>query len=485
MSETEGQTPEKMSDLAEDLKIPEELKHRALDLFKKAKEVAYALQYDYAIEMYLDGLAAWPTALEEGHKPLRDIALRRQAGGGKKSGFGDKSRFKSLPGKSPRENMLKAEYLLSKDPNNPTHMTNMVKGALSGGFNKTAFWMANILFERNIQADKPSFDTYKFLMKAYSQLEEYAWAVKACTMARQIKPTDNELNETMRNLSAQATMQEGKYDEDRDFRDSIKDRQSQEELQDQELHMRSHKKQDEMIANARREYLVEPTHPGKVNALVDLLCDKEDKEQEDQAFDILEKAYAQTDQFHFKKRAGEIKIKQFNRLARNCKKKLLQNPNNPELKKKFQKAQNLALQTELDHYRLCVDNYPTDQSMKFEYAKRLVRAQKYDDAIPFFQEARSNPRHRLGALSQIGQCFFYKKWFAEAIDTFLQALNMVESQEGQLAKELRYNLGRAHEANGNIDEALKSFSKVAQIDFNYLDVRKRVDELRKKQQNGK
>ena len=99
MSEIEGQIPEKMSDLAEDVKIPEELKKRAQGLFTKANEVAYALQYDYAIEMFLDGLAAWPTALEEGHKPLRDIALRRQAGGGKKSGFGDKSKFKSLPGK--------------------------------------------------------------------------------------------------------------------------------------------------------------------------------------------------------------------------------------------------------------------------------------------------------------------------------------------------------------------------------------------------
>ncbi|MCP4710380.1 MAG: tetratricopeptide repeat protein [Planctomycetes bacterium] len=485
MSEIDGQTPDKMSDLAEDIKIPEELKKRAQGLFSKAKEVAYALQYDYAIEMYLDGLAAWPTALEEGHKPLREIALRRLSDGGKKSGFGDKSKFKSLPGKSPRENMLKAEYLLSKDPNNPSHMTNMIKGALDGDFKKTAFWMADILLLCNIKAKKPSLDTYKLLMKAYSQLDEYAWAVKACTMARQMKPGDNELNEAMRDLSAQATMQEGKYDDDDgDFRGSIQDREGQEELQDQELSMRSQKKQAEMIANARREYLAEPIHPGKVNALVDINCEKEDKEQEDEAFDILEKAYAESDQFHFKKRAGELKIKQNNRIARNYKKKLQKDAKNPELKKKVQKAQNMSLQTEIDHYQLCVENYPTDQSMKFEYAKRLVRAKKYDDAIPLFQEARSNPRHRLGAVSQIGQCWFYKKWYTDAVDSFNEALEMVESQEGQLAKELRYNLGRAYEADGNFEEALNSFRKVAQIDFNYLDVRQRVDELRKKQKEG-
>ncbi len=39
MSESEGQ-------------IPEELKQRARGLFTKGNEVAYALQYDYAIEMF-------------------------------------------------------------------------------------------------------------------------------------------------------------------------------------------------------------------------------------------------------------------------------------------------------------------------------------------------------------------------------------------------------------------------------------------------
>ncbi|GAG51134.1 unnamed protein product, partial [marine sediment metagenome] len=119
-----------------------------------------------------------------------------------------------------------------------------------------------------------------------------------------------------------------------------------------------------------------------------------------------------------------------------------------------------------------------------EYGKRLLRARRFDEAIPIFQEARRNPRHRLASLSNIGQCFFYKKWYADAVETFDQALELVESQESALAKELRYNLGRAYEADGNIEEALKSFRKVAQIDFNYLDVRKRVDELRNQQKSG-
>ena len=79
-----------------------ELLDRARDFFRRGSEVAYALNFDYAIELYLDGLNFWPEALEEGHMKLREIALRRQAAGGKKSGFGDNSKYKKGTGKTPR-----------------------------------------------------------------------------------------------------------------------------------------------------------------------------------------------------------------------------------------------------------------------------------------------------------------------------------------------------------------------------------------------
>jgi len=50
---------------------------------------------------------------------------------------------------------------------------------------------------------------------------------------------------------------------------------------------------------------------------------------------------------------------------------------------------------------------------------------------------------------------------------------------------LRYNLGRAYEADGNIEQALNCYRKVAQIDYNYQDVKDRVDSLRKQQQEKK
>ena len=100
-----------------------------------------------------------------------------------------------------------------------------------------------------------------------------------------------------------------------------------------------------------------------------------------------------------------------------------------------------------------------------------------------FQEARSDPRHRMTSLNSIGQCFFYKQWYPDAVEFFQQAFELVENKESQIARELIYNLGRAYEADANINEALECFRKVTQIDFNYRDARDRVDQLRKQIKN--
>ena len=58
---------------------------KARAFFTRAEEVASADNFDYAIEMYLDGIRQCPDALEDGHAPLRRLALIRQGKGGKKA----------------------------------------------------------------------------------------------------------------------------------------------------------------------------------------------------------------------------------------------------------------------------------------------------------------------------------------------------------------------------------------------------------------
>ncbi|MBN1436839.1 MAG: tetratricopeptide repeat protein [Sedimentisphaerales bacterium] len=458
--------------------FPEEVKNRAREFFAKGADVAYALNYDYAIELYLEGIALWPEAVEEGHTPLRQIALDRQASGKKKGGFRDSSKFKKMAAKTPLDNMLKAEYSLSKDPHNIDLMKDFTEAATEANFRQTAKWIADITLETNRQKDKPSFRIYLFLRDCYAKIEVFSRALQSCQLALLLKPNDAALQDSMRDLSAQTTMQQGNYDNDSDFRSSIKDIEQQQQQQARDQLVQSVETRTDTIKKARAEYEAEPNVPGKITKLVAALCATEKLQNENEAIEILEKAHQELGQFAFRQKIGEIRIKQWNRQARKIQAKLNQNPDDEKFKEKLREAKIKALATELNHFKQCVANYPTDMSMKYEYGCRLLMAKKYDEAIPQFQEARNDPKLRVKSFNCIGQCFFHKGWFTDAIETFQNALELSTSTEDALAKEMRYNLGCAYQADNQIDEALACFRKIAQIDFNYRDVRNRIDAMR-------
>ena len=85
---------------------------KARAFFEKARKVAQTDNFEYAIDMYLQGLRYAPDALMEGHLPLCELGLQRRDKGGKKSSVMDK--VKRLRGKTPLDQMLNALSLNSK-----------------------------------------------------------------------------------------------------------------------------------------------------------------------------------------------------------------------------------------------------------------------------------------------------------------------------------------------------------------------------------
>jgi tetratricopeptide (TPR) repeat protein len=205
-------------------------------------------------------------------------------------------------------------------------------------------------------------------------------------------------------------------------------------------------------------------------------------EGENEAIAFLESTYKLTNDFSFLQRAGQIKIKQFRRVIRQTKDLLQKNPDNEQAKISLEKLQEQINNIELEHYRLSMVNYPTNYSAKYDYAVRLVRNKKYDEAIPLLQEAQKDPKKKFSSLNQIGYCFFMKGWYPDAIDVFNNALETYELKDSAIGKEIRYNLARAYEENGDAQTALDIFRKIAQSDFAYKDVSQRVNDLRNKKQ---
>jgi len=452
---------------------------KARSFFERARQFAERKNFEYAIAMYLDGLKHAPDALEEGHIPLCELALKRQGEGGKKPSMMEKMRRRG--GKTPLERMENAEYLFARDPEHVAYAEDMLRAAVAGGYDKTAGWLANLIFQTNNGAEKPSALTYILLKDSYRKLGQFDKALVACQKAHLLRPDDGDLADEFKNLSAELTMARGQYDKGGDFRSSIKNREEQEQQQAQAGVVKTVDYRIKAVEDARRRLASNPDIPKNIYDLADALSDMGTNEAENEAIDLLENAYKAKSNFSYKQRAGLLRSKQVRRKIRQAKNVLEVSPKNEKAKTVLGQLTAYLDKTELEHYRLCMVNYPTDLKSKYEYAVRLVRSKKYDESIPLFQEAQKDPRRKIASMNQIGVCFFMKGWFADAIDVLNRAIETYRIKDDATGKELRYNLARAYEEKGDAETALEIYRKIAQADFSYKDVSGRVDKLRKAQ----
>jgi tetratricopeptide (TPR) repeat protein len=316
------------------------------------------------------------------------------------------------------------------------------------------------------------------LKDSYRELGQFDRALAACRCAARLKPQDGDLTDEVKDLTAEVTVARGKYDQEGDFRKSIKDREGQDRLHAQEAVVKTVDYRTLAVQEARKALARDADLPRNIFDLAQALSDLENDKADQEAIQLLENAYKTKSDFSFRQRAGLIIIKQLRRKIKEGKESLESKGEDVKLKAKIASLSAQLNNVELLHYRACVENYPTDLQAKYEYGLRLVRNKQYDEAIPFFQEAQRDPRHKISAMDKIGLCFFMKGWFADAVDVFIQAIEAYRIKDDSTAKELRYNLARAYQEQGDSEKALEIYRKIAQLDFAFKDVRRRIDQLR-------
>lgn len=453
---------------------------KAKAFFTRGEEVASADNFDYAIDLYLEGLRLCPDALEDGHAPLRRLALIRQGKGGKKPSMIEKA--KRLGGKkTPLDQMISAEFLLAKDPDCLSYAEDMLKACVAGGYTRTADWIAQLIFDANRASSRPSFAAYMLLKDSYTKLQMFTKAVSACQHALELKPNDDSLRDELRDLCASMTMEKGRYGKTADFRGSIKDKEAQDRLHSQDQTIKSEEYRQYAVKEARNAVSQAPTVTN-ILQLAQALADLDTEESWTEVVQLLQSNYEKSKDFTFQRKLGELEIRRLKEQIRQVYKQVQQKPDEG-LKTRFQALAARLDKTELEHFRQCQENYPTDYKMKYEYGRCLLKAHRFDEAIPLFQEAQKDPRLRIAAMDKAGLCFLLKGWNDDAIDLFTEAVKQCPVQDNALAKDIRYNLARAYEAAGRDDQALEIYRKLAQMDFSYKDVSQRIDKLRNKGHN--
>lgn len=463
--------------------VSEEDKAKAAKWFERAFELGSRdKKYDHAIEYYVNGLGFWPDAVENGLKPLHGCAVAWRNAGGRKPGLKDTMK-RSMTTREPKESLLNALWLFGHDHDNVNYLEGIVRNANRLRAEDCLMWAAGIYRRLLDEEKKPSPKRYLLLKQCLEELADRAVArkeidlaisalemgVQALTALLHRIGRDREIETAMRDLSTKLTLVRGRYEGATSFRDSIRDEETAMALHDRDRLVQADRRIDELIAEAQVAYDAAPDDLNKLNALVDLLTRRERFEEECKAIGILVSAFKRTGRYIAKQRADDIRMRQLRRDVRSAK-----DANDPAA---LREAQVNQLKFELAVFKDRMEQYPTDLRIKFEYATRLFQAKRYDEAIPLLQLARTDPKSRTQAMLYLGRCFLKKGFHGQAVSTLQQAVSERDVGDDDVGKELSYYLGRAQEEGGQIEDARRTYGRLLEIDYNYRDVRERLEAL--------
>jgi hypothetical protein len=111
--------------------------------FQRARAMAAEGLYEYAIDLFLDGLRDDPGNIEM-HQALREVALKRSASGGADLGTLVKMKLRK-PGPDAVEDLINTEKLLAYDPSNREWIAAAIRHADAAGLAATKQWFFDVL----------------------------------------------------------------------------------------------------------------------------------------------------------------------------------------------------------------------------------------------------------------------------------------------------------------------------------------------------
>ena len=455
-----------LNDLPRDLRV----------LFTRGSDALQRDNFDYAIDLFNQVLTREP-GLHECRKALRTAQLRKA---GRGSGFFKRvlSSASSSPlvakgeialRKDPAEALHVAEQILNGDPNNSAAHRLVVKAATALEMPRTAVMSLEILFH-NSPNDK---EVAMQLASALPEIGEVKRGEKILTDLYRTYPTDNEVAQALKNMSAKQTMDEGGYDALADgtgsYRDILKDK---EEAVSLEQEARVHKSEDvaeRLIQEYETRLKNEPNNLKLVRSLAELYAQKKQFDRALSYYDklknsdlgndaTLEKAISDT-----VARKIDYQISQLDPTA----------PDAAEASARLE-AEKHAYQIASCQKR--VERFPTDLQIRFEMGQLYFQAGKISEAIGEFQKAQNNPHRRVAAMNYLAQCFAKRKMHDMAARTLQNAIKEKPVLDDE-KKELLYNLGTVLENMGKPSEAIEQFKIIYEVDIGYKDVAAKIDKF--------
>ena len=450
--------------------LPRELR----GMFTKGSDALQRDNYDYAIDLFNQILAREPAQIEI-RKALRTAQLKKAGAG---SGFFKRmlNTAGSQPllakghmalSKNPADALQTAEQVLNGDPGNSGAHKLVVEAATALEMPRTAVISLEILF-RNSPKDM---DTAIKFARALADTGQPGRAEQILADLSREFPTDSDLAQALKDLSARKTLDEGGYEALADgsgsYRDILKNKDEAVSLEQQNRQVKTEDVTERLINEYETRLKAEPKNLKLVRSLAELYTQKKQYDKALSYYEQIKGSEVGADA-SLDRSIADTMVRKFDHELEQL------DSSAPDFAEKSARIQAEKEAYQLSECQKRADKFPTDLQIRFELGQLYFKAGKVGEAIQEFQKAQANPHRRIAAMNFLGQCFAKRRMFEVATRTLQNALKekLVFDEE---KKELIYNLGCMLESMGKKDEALKQFEQIYEVDISYRDVAAKVD----------
>jgi tetratricopeptide (TPR) repeat protein len=449
-------------------------------LCSRAQEAFDKRNYDYAVD-----LARQIIELEPGHPKARHILRLAQVKKCESQGTRPSAISAIITGllpfikvfvyktlNKPVKVLPAAEDFISRNP-----YSIWVRTTLADALSKLNYSESAINeFEGIVPLDPRRLHTLKSLGKLYIAVKDGKKAQQYFQAVMSINPSDLDAPRALKDIAALSTLKDGGWSEARSSRDLIKDKGVAVQLERDSQMVKESDIPDE-IKRLNNLINQNPDSPENIKHLKRVGELYQRQANYEAAMETYQKAARlNPSDGALKIKVGDIRLLMFDRDLKAIQQKLQADPNNQPLKQSLQKIRQEKRQFQVEEYRRRVQLHPTDMALRFQLGVALYAGNLLDDAIAEFQNSVRDPKRKTDSLIYIGRCFMAKKIYDMAISQFTKALEggMLSAEQ---TKDIHYNLGVSYEANKNPEQALAEYKKIIEIDINYKDTMKKIEQL--------
>lgn len=461
------------------MSAPDEI---AKQCWQRGSKAVNNSQYDFATDMFFTAVCLVPDNLAY-RESLRSAEFKKFKDNTKGAGLMARPKLMSLRNKLSRaktkgewsEVDKLAEEALKMNPWDAFFNAAAGEACKERGYNHVAIFLYRVA--TGPHGEPENIKLLKEFARLLQEDEKFQEATGVWAKIQKLDPNDTEARQNATASSFQQTIKAGKYDTADNTRDVMTDAQIANRLG----YDKKRKSQQDAPGESPELDLKHAIRkdPKSVELHLKLANLYTDESKLDAARETLEKALELSGgDINIKEMLEDIELKEKSKALDQLKLDAHSKPDDKELARQANTLTRQLLDREIEIFAARVPRYQQNKRLKFELANRYRKLQRWSDAIPLYQQASTDPRLEAEALFALGKCFLQDNKGQLALKQFQKVVGKITFEDKpDTFKEIHYLLGRLYQQLKDKKQAEDHYGEVLAVDYEYRDVRDRLQQL--------